>query len=153
LLKDHSKTDASRDYNYPQRPVYIYEFAVTPARLLAIEEFINHKVAHYGIARKMKDDAIPECQPKERWDRPPKFAVKKETRKTAIRLLDNEDDAAQMAADLGKGHYVEHRPGESIRCQSYCLCREFCNYYTGNVKPRAERPKLQDDSFLLKMAA
>jgi hypothetical protein len=47
----------------------------------------------------------------------------------AVKLFDEEDDAGKLVAELGKGHYVEHRPGESVRCQSFCLCRDFCNFY------------------------
>jgi hypothetical protein len=136
LLKDHSKTDASRDWQYPKRPVFLYEFSVTPERLDNIEAFILQKIQEYTVYRNLADDAIPPCKPNERWDRPAKYAVKKEGRKNAIRLLDDEDAAANMAADLGKGHFVEYRPGESVRCQSYCICCEFCNYYHENVKAK-----------------
>jgi hypothetical protein len=136
LLKDHSKTDASRDWQYPKRPVFLYEFSVMPERLDNIGAFILQKIREYTVYRNLADDAIPPCNPNERWDRPAKYAVKKEGRKNAIRLLDDEDAAANMAADLGRGHFVEYRPGELVRCQSYCICCEFCNYYHENVKAK-----------------
>jgi hypothetical protein len=80
------------------------------------------------------DDEIPSCNPEERWDKATKYAVKKEGRKTAIRLLDDKKAAESMAGELGKGHYVEPRPGESVKCQSFCLCCNFCNYYQDCVK-------------------
>jgi C4-type Zn-finger protein len=43
-----------------------------------------------------------------------------------------------MAAELGKGHYIEYRAGESVKCQSYCLCCGHCNYYHENVKINSE---------------
>jgi RecB family exonuclease len=140
MLKDHSKSEAERDYNYPKRPVYVYEFNVTPERLANIEQYIYKKVWEYESQKALPDDAIPECQPNERWEKPPTCAVRKEGRKTAVRVLDDESEAGAMAADLGKDHYVEYRPGESIRCQSYCLCHEFCNYYRNNHKSNEVKP-------------
>jgi len=54
--------------------------------------------------------------------------------KKALRLLDNPKEADLLVEAKGAGHYVEFRKGESIRCQSFCLCRRFCNFYHENVK-------------------
>jgi hypothetical protein len=129
ILKDHSKADARRDARYPQGPVYVYKFPVTDEAINEIESFITVKIADYKKNRELADDEIPPCTPEERWDKPTKYAVKKEGRKTAVRVLDTEEDAEKMAADLGQNHYVETRLGESVRCQGYCSCCEFCNYY------------------------
>jgi hypothetical protein len=138
ILKDHSKADAKRDHQYPQGPLYVYEFTVTPDALAEIEAFIVEKLAKYKENREIADDDIPPCSPEERWEKPTKYAVKKEGRKTAVRVLDFQDDAEKMAANLGKGHYVEVRPGESVRCQGYCVCCEYCDFYHNNVKTEAE---------------
>jgi hypothetical protein len=139
ILKDHSKTDAKRDSGYPQGPLYVYEFLVTPQALDEIETFIAKRVADYKRNKELADDAIPPCSPEERWGKPTKYAVKKEGRKTAVRVLDSESAAQNMVAELGKVHYVEIRPGESIRCQGYCSCSEFCNFYREHVQ--AEEPE------------
>ena len=138
LLKDHSKTDARRDLRYPAKPTYVYEFNVTPEKLFNVGTFIREKVREYEKYQKLDDDAIPPCLPEQRWDRPSVFAVRKEGRKTAVRLFDTLGEAEQKAAELGAGHSVENRPGESIRCQSYCLCCDFCDYYKRNVKITTE---------------
>jgi hypothetical protein len=134
ILKDHSKTDARRDAGYPQGPLYVYEFPVTAQALDEIEAFIMAKVADYKRNMDLADDDIPPCSPEERWEKPTKYAVKKEGRKTAVRVLDSESEAQKMVSDLEKGHYVETRPGESVRCQGYCSCCEFCNFYREHVK-------------------
>jgi hypothetical protein len=134
LIKDHSKRDAKRDFQYPQKPMYVYEFAVTSEGLAEIEAFIKEKIAAYKQYREMPDDGIPPCSPEERWEKPTKYAVKKEGRKTAVRVLDTQDEAEKMSADLGKGHYIETRPGEQVRCQDYCLCCEYCDFYRDHVK-------------------
>jgi len=142
LIKDHSKRDAKRSSSYPQMPMYVYEFDVTQERLEKIETFIKEKIAEYQYHREMSDDDIPPCTAKERWEKPTTYAVKKEGRKTAVRVLDTMGEAEKMAADLGKGHYVETRQGESIRCQDYCVCCEFCNFYHNNVATAEEQEAL-----------
>jgi hypothetical protein len=133
LLKDHSKTEMARDYQYPGKPVYVYEFDVTFRDLLKTENYIKSKVRDYVQCLEDEDNDIPPCNAEERWEKAPKYAVKKEGRKTAVRVLDDKDTADAMAADLGKGHFVEFREGESVKCQSYCRCCEFCNYYHAHV--------------------
>lgn len=138
LLKDHSKTEARRDVRYPAKPTYVYEFHVTPDKLFKIGTFIRDKVREYEAYQKLDDDEIPPCTPTERWERPSVFAVKKEGRKTAVRLFDERAEAEAKAAELGAGHFVENRPGESVRCRSYCLCCAFCDFYRQNVKAATE---------------
>jgi hypothetical protein len=140
LLKDHSKTDAKREYQYPKEPVYVYEFPVTPAALFKTGVFIKNRIEEYKRCLSLADDDIPPCAPEERWDRPPKFAVMKDGQKRAVRLFDNRETADQLVAEKGKGHYVEHRHGESIKCQSFCVCCGFCNYYHENVAPWTDAP-------------
>lgn len=138
LIKDHSKRDAKRDPEYPQKPMYVYEFDITPEELEKVEAFIKTKINNYKALREMADDDIPPCTAEERWEKPAKYAVKKDGRQKAVRVMDTMDEAEKLAADLGKGHYVETRPGESIRCQDYCLCCEYCNFYHAHVETAVE---------------
>lgn len=138
LIKDHSKRDAKRDSFYPQQPMFVYEFDITPDRLERIETFIRGKIAEYKSNLEKTDDDIPPCSAKERWEKPTKYAVKKEGRKTAVRVMDSADEAEKYVADIGKWHYVETRPGESVRCQDYCSCCDYCNFYRNNVATAEE---------------
>jgi hypothetical protein len=133
FIKDHSKRDAKRDSSYPRKPVYVYDFPVTDAGLAEIEAYIKAKIADYKKTLELADDEIPPCSADERWEKPTKYAVKKEGRKTAVRVMDTLEEAEKLAGDLGKGHSVETRPGESIRCAEYCSCCEWCNFYRDNV--------------------
>jgi hypothetical protein len=129
ILKDHSRTEAERDHQYPQSPVYVYGFPVTRTGLFKTGGFIREKISAYEQYREQPDDAIPPCSPEERWERAAKFAVMKEGRKTAVKLFDNREGAETLASSLGAKHFVEHRVGESIKCRHYCLCRSFCDFY------------------------
>ena len=129
LLKDHSKTKAKTDSSYPQSPVFIYEFDVTAADMEETAARILAKVQEIESAYKLDDDAIEPCSAEERWADGEKWAVMKNGRKTAVKVLDNQLDADAMAGEMGNAYYVEHRPAISRKCGEYCNCKEFCNFY------------------------
>lgn len=134
LLKDHSKGKAKFDAGYPQSPVFVYEFEVTPEDLERAEARIRAKVAEIEAAEKMADDDIAPCTAEERWCDGDKYAVMKNGRKTAVRVFDTLPDAENCAGELGNSHYVEHRPAVSRKCADYCLCKDFCNFYKEDNK-------------------
>ena len=139
LIKDHSKRDAKRKSDYPQKPMYVYEFDVTAEKLAEIEAYLMERVALFKAHRDMPDDDIPQCNAKERWEKPTTYAVMKPGNKKATRVTDSMEEAEKIAADLGKGCFVETRLGESIRCMEYCSCCEFCNFYRDIVAVAEEQ--------------
>jgi len=61
-----------------------------------------------------------------------KYAVKRDGRKTAIRVLDDKEEA-RILADSEKG-YVEVRPGEPKRCTgNFCGVAQWCKQYQGEL--------------------
>ena len=129
LLKDHSKTKAKNDSSYPQSPVFIYEFDVTPEDMAETASRILTKVQEIESSYKLDDDAIEPCSADERWADGEKWAVMKNGRKTAVKVFDNQLDADAMAGEMGNAYYVEHRPAISRKCGDYCNCKDFCNFY------------------------
>ena len=140
LLKDHSKTDAMRERDYPKEPVYIYEFPVTPQGLFKTGVYIRNRIEEYQRCLSLSDNDIPACSPEERWEKPSQFAVMKNGQKRAVRLFDKREDADLLAEIKGANHYIEHRQGESIKCRSYCLCRRFCNFCQESSMSTSEEP-------------
>ena len=138
MIKDWSATEAGRDLSYPQSPVFIYEFNVNQDDIVEIVAEIYKKIADIKENEKLPDDDIPPCSESERWATPDKWAVMKTGRKSAVRVLDSEQEAAELCAKLGTGHYVEYRRGESKKCKNYCICKDFCNFYKNNVKGEEE---------------
>jgi hypothetical protein len=134
LLKDHSKSKAKFDSNYPQSPVFIYEFPVTKALLEEAGKFVGQRIAEYLKYIDKADDDIPPCTDKERWATETKYAVMKTGRKTAVKVCISAIEANQRAAELGTGHYIETRPGISKKCSDYCVCKDYCNFYNNIVK-------------------
>ena len=132
LLKDHSKSEAKKKADYPQEPVYIYEFDPTPEDMTSIEVYIKDKVSDVSQNVEKADDDIPECSPDQRWATPTKWAVMKEGRKTAVKVCETQEEAEKFIDDLEKEkdkHYVEERKGQDKKCSDYCACCEFCSYY------------------------
>ncbi|HOR57914.1 MAG TPA: DUF2188 domain-containing protein [bacterium] len=129
LLKDHSKTQAKIDATYPQSPVYVYEFDITPEAIAEIEAFILQKVEQLEACDNVADDDLPECTQAERWATDDTYAVKKEGRKSAVRVYETEAEANDKLAELGKGHYIEERKGTSKKCADYCLASAFCSQW------------------------
>ncbi len=73
---------------------------------------------------------LPECSPEERWQSETIYAVKREGRKTAIRVFKSIDEANELA-QKEKG-YVETRPGEPKRCTgNSCGVAASCEPYKG----------------------
>ena len=134
FLKDHSKTKARTDSNYPQKPCFAYDFDVTPEDIQNTESFVENKIMEIESNLNTPDDELPVCTSEERWAEPDKWAVMKEGRKSAVRVLNTEEDAKKLVENLGAKHYVEYRPGVSKKCLEYCNCCQFCNYYKNHVK-------------------
>ena len=128
LLKDYSKSKAKTDADYPQMPVYNYEFEVTETDLAEIENFITTRIADLEKAELIPDEELPPCSEEERWHQKGKVAVMKEGRKTAIKLFDTKEEAEQNMKALG-GTYLEERKGCDRRCSEYCSCNLFCPYF------------------------
>lgn len=128
MLRDWSRTEAERNQDYPKSQVHVYEFPVTEDGLVEIEQLINDKVAEIENAEHLADDDIKPCTPEERWQGETRYAVMKEGRKSAVRVFDNEKDARELA-ETNKDYTVVERVGRSVRCENYCLCREFCSFY------------------------
>lgn len=133
IMKDHSKRDAKIKPDYPPLPVQKITFDFTLEDFVEIEEFLKTRFAEISEVEKLPDDELPICTPEERYNSGDKFAVMKNGRKTALRVLDSREEAEQWRAENG-GDYVEVRKGEDKKCMDYCSCCKFCNYFREKVK-------------------
>jgi hypothetical protein len=132
LLKDFSKTEAKRNPDYPQAPVYIYEYDVNDTWLVDAEMRAHKKAMSVIQNWETKDDEIEPCSEEERWATPTKWAVMKEGRKTAVKVCTTEEEAQNFIEDLEKDkdkHFIEERKGQDKKCSDYCPCSPFCSYY------------------------
>ena len=131
LLKDHSKSKARKDFEYPQKPVVVHTVKVTEEALKEIEAFINLKVRQFEIAETLVDEKLTPCTKEERWATEDKWAIMKAGRKTALKVCDSEEEAKELLPKLG-GTEIQFRKGEDKKCNDYCPCADFCPYHNSN---------------------
>ena len=134
FLKDHSKSKAKYDSSYPQQPIYIKHFDFTENDFKEIEAFIIDRFEIIEACENLTDDELPICTPTERWHKDDTYAVKKEGRKTAIKVCNSSEEAYAYIGDnnLDSKHYVEERLGADTKCEEYCSCCEYCSHWRRN---------------------
>jgi hypothetical protein len=123
IMKDWKKKEAQRKKadGYPQSQVMTMEIPFDEN----IEGRMKIWIAEAEACKDLPDDQLPECTMEERWGKPPTFAVKKNGRKTALRVLPDRKTAEKWMESNG-GDFIEERMGEQwTRCE-YCNAKEFC---------------------------
>jgi len=134
LLREYDARRAEREKSYPARFIELDvglrgSEEVKDEVVKKIDTILSYEAAvHAGRA-----EDLPPCSDEDRWLRGEAYAVMKKGRKTAIKLyrVSEYADAAKTLAEkhaerLGGQHYVEHRPGEYVRCKNYCPVRNIC---------------------------
>ena len=126
IFRDWMKTKAINDSNYPQTQVAVVNVPLwqEEKQLAYIKERI---AAHMALE-------VPECTREEKWQSDDTYAVMKEGRKTALRVLNNMDDAERWMTDnvepeKASKHSIVRRPGTAKRCMMYCQVSPFCPYF------------------------
>lgn len=124
VYRDWSKGKASQGNNYPPAQTQTIEIPLWSYG--EQQAYIEDRVEAHMLAQ----NGHPyECTEEDRWAKPDQWAVMKEGRKSAIKLHLVEEDAEDHVTNLGKGHYIQHRPGENVRCDNYCNVRDYCPSY------------------------
>ena len=98
------------------------------------ESYVRERLEMHRNSKLSADfgEALPECSPEERWMSETTYAVKREGRKTAIRVFKTMDEATELAGKE-KG-YVETRLGEPKRCTgNYCGVAQWCDQYQAEL--------------------
>ena len=130
ILRDWSKLKAAREKekDYPQVGVVVREVPLWSPR--DQETFLSNRVVDHQMAEKWSDDQLPMCTPDERWRKPDVWAVKKRGNKRAMSLFSDQAEAECFVADNNNGAVleIEHRPGQDVRCLSYCAVKSLCSY-------------------------
>jgi hypothetical protein len=120
--------------NYPEAKIVVRELPMW--ELNKTEQFIRERLELHRNAKVAQDfgEPLPECTPEERWESETTYAVKREGRKTAIRVFKSIDEANQLA-EKEKG-YVETRLGEPKCCTgNYCGVANWCDQFKRDTIP------------------
>lgn len=134
IIRDFSRHD--RREGYPAAPIQVVHIPMWSSD--EIERFIRSRLdAHRrSKASHALGDPLPACTDEERWMSETTYAVKREGRKTAIRVFKSIDEANELAVKE-KG-YVETRKGEPRRCTgNYCGVNQWCDQYLSEVERSA----------------
>lgn len=127
LIRDWSRHKAKSE-NYPASQIHVVEIPLWDQDIQM--KFITKRLdIHQDAYMDFElQGELPECNEQERWQTETTYAVKRENRKTAIRVLTDFNQAVELA-NKEKG-YVEKRFGEPKRCTgNYCGVAEFCDQY------------------------
>lgn len=133
ILRDWQKSKAKFDRDYPQSQVQKVTFRFTKKDFDWIEKWLLDKFEKIKAAEQLSDEELPLCSDKDRWKNEDVYAVMKKGRKSALRLLNNEQEAQDYMKANG-GDYIELRKGSDRKCEEYCSCCEFCPYWQKNYK-------------------
>jgi len=131
-FRDWSASRLLKGGDYPKHPYMRVQ--VERKSNEEVERFIQSRLALHRMA---DNGTPPECDGNDRWATADSYAVKsKKNPKSAIRgsISDNivtaENFIKQNKHKYGTDElYVETRPGESRKCESYCPVRSVCPQY------------------------
>ena len=130
LIRDFSRHDDRE--GYPQSPIHMVDIPMWDA--VKAETYVRERLEAHRTSKLSADfgEALQECSPEERWMSETTYAVKREGRKTAIRVFKTIEEANELA-EREKG-YVETRLGEPKRCTGdYCGVAQWCDQYQGEL--------------------
>lgn len=128
-----------RDFNrheskegYPAAPIQVIQIPMWSTD--EAEQFVRRRLDLHKDAKFCQDlgSTLPECSPEERWQSETTYAVKRDGRKTAIRVFTTEQEAKDLA-EKEKG-YVEVRPGEDRRCSGFCPVAQWCDQFAATQR-------------------
>jgi len=130
FIRDFSRHEKKE--GYPKAPIHMVDIPMWDA--VKTETYVRDRLEQHRNAKMFQDfgEELPLCSDEDRWMRETVYAVKREGRKTAIKLFKSIEEATELA-EKEKG-YVETRKGEPVRCTgNYCGVAQWCDQYQSEV--------------------
>lgn len=135
MVRDYSKHDLREAY--PAAPICVIDIPLWDS--VKTEMYIRERLEMHRESKMRADfeEDLQNCSNEERWMSETTFAVKREGRKTAIRVFKTIEEATDLA-EKEKG-YVETRLGEPRRCTGdFCGVSQWCAQYQGELSSRPD---------------
>ena len=130
IIKDYSAHDTSE--GYPEAEAVMIDIPMWDS--VTTEAYVRKRLEMHRNAKVNHEfgEELQACTNEERWMSETVFAVKREGRKSAIRLFKTIEEATELA-EKEKG-YVETRQGEPKRCTGdFCGVSKWCKQYQGEI--------------------
>ena len=123
ICRDWKKKDTAIP-DYPKIPVVRISIPLWDRD--ARREYIEGRLESHS-----DEHVFSTCSIQERWSKPGKFAVLREGRKTAVRLLNSQGEAEDFISNLrGDGYSISYRNEVNTRCENnYCQVAEYCEQF------------------------
>jgi hypothetical protein len=141
ILRDWMRGKAKFDMTYPQIP-----FLRTSMKIWESMDTYNYIKDRYLVYA----SPFKECTPEEKWERPTTYAVTKKGNKRATRVfnavelaedyIDNMKDEKEKDKKVKAEMIIDERKGECVKCESYCLVRDFCPW--NKIRKEKENEKI-----------
>jgi hypothetical protein len=126
LVRDFNRHESKP--GYPNAPIHMVDIPMWDS--VKTETYVRERLEMHRNAKVSADfgEELPACTAEEQWSSETTYAVKREGRKTAIRVFKSLLEATELA-EKERG-YVETRPGEPRRCVgNYCGVAQWCEQF------------------------
>jgi hypothetical protein len=136
FVRDWSRHESLRP-GYPASQITVLDVPLWDIE--TTEKFLMERLHLHQSTNVDYEGVLPQCTDQDRWMSETIYAVKREGRKSAIRVFKELSEATQLA-EKEKG-YVETRKGEPRRCTgNWCGVNQWCDQYRAYVV-EAERER------------
>ena len=128
IVRDWNRREAVNKEGYPKAPIVVIDIPLWASQ--EQEAFVKQRLNEHSeasLAIQIGHD-LPACTPEDMWEKPTTYAVKKIGGVRAKKVFDNRKEAEDFWNTL-KDHEIETRPGQRIRCASFCNVSQFCSQY------------------------
>ena len=135
LVRDFSRHE--RKEGYPDSPIHMVDIPMWDS--VTTETYIRERLEMHRNAKLAQDfgEELQPCSDEERWMSETTYAVKRDGRKTAIRVFKSIDEANELAVKE-KG-YVETKEGTPRRCVgNFCGVSQWCKQYQAHIEHSKE---------------
>lgn len=136
ICKDWSKMRCETQSNYPQSPVFVWEYQITDSDYDFIEKWVRMRLK--VLKENLESNTLPSlCNDEECWYTGTKYAVFKnpDDKRAAIVCDTIEEANGYIENKLNGTGTIQTRYGEYLRCKYYCECSKFCERRTNEREP------------------
>jgi hypothetical protein len=137
FFRDWQESGIMRHKDYPDKQ--IKEIVIPIGETPKVGSWIGELLTFH---KETEDTGIlPLCTGQQRWAKADQWAVKTPNAKKALRVADTEGQVDSFILENKHKHpkmYKEYRPGESVKCASFCPVAEFCDQRKEELRLRKE---------------